>query len=116
MDGNIYPRLITVILSGICLVNYVKLASIFGTGMTQLAHYIINFCLVTVLLTIVIKKFSEIKRIKPNPVITIAVLIYDYLFVSLILSGRYLNSIIIILYSIVILILINISVFFEISD
>jgi len=116
MDVNIYPRLISVILVGISLVNFVKLTSIFGKGMTQLAHYIINFCLLTILVTIVTKKFSEIKAIKPNPAIAIAVLVFDYLFVDLIIYGRYLNSIMILAYSTVILLLLNISVFFEISD
>jgi|GEM_PF-4827013 hypothetical protein len=111
-----YRGLFTIILWGISLVNYVKLLSINGEGIPN-NNYLIMIIALSITFAFLIKnKFTSIRNCKPNISLLIFIFICDYLYIKLFIDKDYYNNNIIIFFSIFTLLLLNISVFFQIEE
>ncbi len=111
-----YKRLISIILFGISIVNYFKLIDLNESKMNDLTYFALIIVIVTILAFLVIKKYSEIKICQPN-VFTIGfILIVDSVFIKSLIDGNIIDNYIIIIFTFLVLLALNISLIFELSD
>ena len=115
-----YKRLLSVILWGIGLVNYVQLTSTPGNEINLVLYVLINIVLLSSLISVIIKKYYAIKFLKLvsiNVGLTIPIIgAFDYLIIKDLYNNIALYNQFGTIIIFFVLILLNISLFLEITD
>ncbi len=111
-----YKRLISIILYGISFLNYFKLIDVNNSKMSFITFFILNIILVSILVYLIIRKRSEINICQPNIFTIVFVIIADSIFIKSFIEDKYIDSDVLISFTFLILIGLNVSLFFELSD
>lgn len=113
---DIYKRTLTMLLWGISLVNIVKLTSSKSQGMSDSVYFILITILILTLLILFLRKRAFLKPCRPNFVAVIFILILVYIMIKDIISGKVIVNYILLTFTLVSMIMLIISTFYELQD
>lgn len=113
---DIYKRTFSMLLWGISLVNIVKLTSSKSQGMSDSVYFILITILILVLIILFLKKRTFLKPCRPNIVAVISILILVYIMIKDIMIEKVIVNYILLTFTLVSMIILIISTFYELQD
>lgn len=113
---DIYKRTLTMLLWGISLVNIVKLSGSESQGMSDKTYFIFIAILIIILIILFLKKRNYLKLCKPNDVAVIFIMVLVYIMIKDIISGEVVVNYLLLTFTLISMIMLIISTFFELQD
>ena len=114
-----YKRMLSIVLWGIGLVNYVQLTSLNNNEINPILFIFLNIILWSTLIIVIIRKYYVIKIVEFKIPLILTILIiglFDYAMIKDLFSKIGIYNLLGIIVVFCALVLLNISLFFEIAD